>query len=63
MKDALTYRFPRTTEAAFGCDAKSAVAITRHRRPLSYIVADYLAVVLIAAGLVALLLHSMGALV
>lgn len=37
-------------------------SITRHRRPVSYIVADYLAVVLIAAGLVALLLHSMGAL-
>lgn len=37
-------------------------SITHYKRPLSYLVADYLAVVVIAAGLVALLLHSMGAL-
>lgn len=29
--DYLAYRYPRTTEEAFGCDARSAYAISRHR--------------------------------
>lgn len=62
MKDALTYRFPRTLVQAFGCDAHSAVAITRHKRPLSERVADVLLAVLIAGGIVAICLHSLGAL-
>lgn len=61
-RDSLTYRYKRTLLEAFGCDASSAVAITRHRRPLAYLVADYLAAVVIAAGLLAFLLHSLGAL-
>lgn len=55
-----TRRFSRSLLEAFPSHYPH--SITRHKRPLSYIVADYLAVVLIAAGLVALLLHSMGAL-
>lgn len=62
MKDMLTYRHPRTLVQAFGCDAKSAVAITRYRRPLGERVADYLTVVVIAAGLLAFLLYGLGAL-
>ena len=27
MRDLITYRYPRTTIEAFGCDARSAVAI------------------------------------
>lgn len=37
-------------------------SITRHKRPLSERVADVLLAVLIAAGIVALCLHSVGAL-
>lgn len=37
-------------------------SIERHKRPLGQLVADYLAVVIISAGLLALLLHSLGAL-
>lgn len=58
----LTYRYPRTTTAAFGCDARTAVAITRHKRPLAERVADVVLAVLIAGGIVAITLHSLGAL-
>lgn len=51
-----TRRFPRTLLEAFGCDATSAVAITRYRRPLSSTVADYLGAVLVAVGLLVLAL-------
>lgn len=30
--DTLTYRFPRTTIDAFGCDAESACAVVRYRK-------------------------------
>lgn len=62
MKDMLTYRHPRTLVQAFGTDARSAVAIERHKRPLSERVADYILVVLIAVGIVAICLHSLEAL-
>lgn len=42
MRDALTYRFPRTTTEAFGCDASNAYPIERHvpvRRKLAKAVA------------------------
>ena len=34
-------RFPRTLTEAFGCDASSAVAIRRYRKPLSWRVIDW----------------------
>lgn len=34
-------RFPRTLTEAFGCDATSAVAIRRYRKPLSWRVIDW----------------------
>ena len=37
-------------------------SITRHKRPLSDRVADYILAVLIAGGIVAITLHSLGAL-
>lgn len=37
-------------------------SITRHKRPLSERVADYILAALIAVGIVALCLHSVGAL-
>ena len=51
-----TRRFPRTLLEAFGCDARSAVAITRYRRPLSSKVADLMTAAVIAATLVVLAL-------
>jgi hypothetical protein len=32
--DPLTYRHPRTTTEAFGCDATQAVAVYKYRTPL-----------------------------
>lgn len=61
-RDTLTYRFPRTLVQAFGTDAQSAVAIERHKRPLADRVADWMLAVLIAVGIVAITLHSLGAL-
>ena len=29
--DYLAYRYPRTTEEAFGCDARSACAVSHHK--------------------------------
>lgn len=61
-RDTLTYRYARTTLDAFGCDARSAVAIERHKRPLADRVADWMLACVIAGGIVALCLHSLGAL-
>lgn len=61
-RDALTYRFPRTLVQAFGTDARSAVAIERHRRPLSARVADVLTAVALAAFILGGLLYGWGAL-
>lgn len=61
-RDTLTYRFPRTLVQAFGTDARSAVAIERHKRPLADRVADWMLACVIAGGIVALCLHSLGAL-
>lgn len=51
-RDPLTFRFPRTTIDAFGCDAYSARAIYRYRRPLQQLVARFLIMAAIAGGLV-----------
>ena len=40
MKHLHRDRFPRTLTEAFGCDASSAVAIRRYRKPLSLRVID-----------------------
>lgn len=58
----LTYRYPRTLVDAFGCDARSAQAIHRYKRPLAERVADYITAVVIAGGLLAFLLYGLGAL-
>ena len=55
-----TRRFSRTLLEAFPHHYPH--SITRHKRPLSERVADYILVVLIAGGIVALCLHSVGAL-
>ena len=55
-----TRRYSRTLLEAFPSHYPH--SITRHKRPLGQLVADYLAVVLISALLLALLLHSLGAL-
>lgn len=54
-----TRRYPRSRLEAWPHHYPH--SIERHKRPLSQIVADYLAVVLISALLLALLLHSLGA--
>lgn len=51
-RDPLTYRYPRTSVQAFGCDAYSAQAIHRYKRPLSQLVARLLMMALFAGGLV-----------
>jgi len=61
-RDALTYRYARTTLDAFGCDARSAVAIERHRRPLSARVADVMTACAVAGLIVVGLLYGLGAL-
>lgn len=43
-------RFPRTLTEAFGCDATTAVAIRRYRRPLSWRVIDWAGAVAIGAA-------------
>ena len=43
-------RFPRTLTEAFGCDASSAVAIRRYRKPLSWRVIDLAGAVAIGAA-------------
>lgn len=35
MRDPLTYRYPRTSMDAFGCDATQAVACQRFKTPLT----------------------------
>lgn len=66
-RDPLTARFPRTSLEAFGTDARSAVAVERHRQPvhrrLVIILADYGAAALIAGGLVVGLLRYFDVLV
>ena len=51
FKDPLTYRYPRTSIQAFGCDASSAQAIYRYKRPLSMLVAGFITRLLIAGGI------------
>lgn len=55
-----TRRFSRTLLEAFPHHYPH--SITRHKRPLSERVADVLLAVLIAGGIVAICLHSLGAL-
>lgn len=62
MKDMLTYRHPRTLVQAFGTDAQSAVAIERHKRPLSARVADVLSAAALAAFILGGMLYGWGAL-
>lgn len=62
-RDSLTYRFPRTLVQAFGTDARSAVAIERHRRPLSARVADFMKAATMAGVFVAMCLYGLEALV
>ena len=35
MRDPLTYRYPRTSMDAFGCDANQAIACQRFKTPLT----------------------------
>ena len=42
--------FPRTLTEAFGCDATSAVAIRRYRKPLSWRVIDLLGAIAIGTA-------------
>lgn len=44
-RDILTYRYPRTTGEAFGCDATSAHAIERTRKPLAARITDAISAV------------------
>lgn len=44
-------RFPRTLTEAFGCDATTAVAIRRYRKPLSLLVIDLAGAVAIGLSL------------
>lgn len=55
-----TRRFPRSLLQAWPHHYPH--SITRHKRPLSERVADVLLAVLIAVGIVAICLHSLGAL-
>lgn len=50
MKHQHRDRFPRTLTEAFGCDASSAVAIRRYRKPLSLRVIDWAGAVAIGAA-------------
>ena len=43
-------RFPRTLTEAFGCDASSAVAVRRYRKPLSLKVIDLLGAIAIGTA-------------
>lgn len=61
-RDSLTYRYARTTLDAFGCDARSAVAIERHRRPLADRVAAFIKASLMAGLFVVMVLHGLEAL-
>lgn len=62
-RDPLTYRYPRTSIQAFGCDAYSAKAIHHYRRPLSQLVAKFITMLLLAGGLVVAALAYFGVLV
>lgn len=53
FKDPLTYHYPRTIVQAFGCDAASAQAIYRYKRPLSMLVAGFI-IRLVVAGCIAI---------
>ena len=55
-----TRRYPRSLLQAWPHHYPH--SIERHKRPLSERVADYLLAVLIAGGIVAICLHSVGAL-
>ena len=61
-RDSLTYRFPRTLVQAFGTDARSAVAIERHRPSLGQRVADFMRACLWAGVFVAMALYGLEAL-
>lgn len=61
-RDTLTYRYARTTLDAFGCDARSAVAIERHKRPLQQRVADWMTACAVAGLIVVGMLYGLGAL-
>lgn len=60
FKDPLTYRYPRTTVQAFGCDATSAQAIYRYKRPLSMLVAGFIIRFMVAGGIAIGLLAYFG---
>lgn len=62
-RDHLTYRFPRTLVQAFGTDARSAVAIERHRRPLQQRVSTFMKAVGMAGVFVVMVLYGLEALV
>lgn len=49
-QDMLTYRYPRTSIQAFGCDARSACAVYRYKRPMQARVAR----IIIACSMVSL---------
>lgn len=51
FKDPLTYRYPRTTVQAFGCDATSAQAIYRYKRPLSMMAAGFITRLTVAGSI------------
>jgi hypothetical protein len=50
MKHLHRDRFPRTLTEAFGCDASSAVAVRRYRKPLSLKVIDLLGAIAIGTA-------------
>ena len=60
FKDPLTYRHPRTLVQAFGCDASTAVAIHRYKRPLSALVAGSIIRLTLAGCIVIGLLGYFG---
>lgn len=61
--DPLTYRYPRNTIDAFGCDAYSAQAIYRYRTPLSHLVAKLMIMLTISGAGVILALYYFDILV
>ena len=62
MKDHLTYRYPRTTIDAFGCDASQARAVWKHTN-WQQIIVDGVSVVVFAGVLLALALAYFDVLV
>ena len=61
-RDHLTYRDPRTSIQAFGCDANSARAIYHYKRPLSHLVAKFITMLAISGALTMLALEYFGVL-